>query len=440
MIIDFTFSGLGPFKEPATLTFEATKDEHLNEAYVRDIPLEKNKTIRLLRIAMLYGANASGKTTVLQALSLLDNLVTNPLLDSEDELKANFFAFTTSQEEPSADLTIKFIRNGKVYRYQLVLAKSGILCETLENQTTPPKGTKFALIYQRCRGDTRSQFQTSYGAGHKLNSAEEEKLTAELLPNSTMLAVLNRKMNIQNPMIKEAYLWFKEQLMGEVTPQTTLTTWVTKQLTNRNISQDKIIESLNQAGIPVASLNVVDRQLQGKDLKVLNDAPTDEVRNQLLDFFSKDKEVHTVYKINGSEFQLNLKNQESLGTQRYYGLAGLLSALCSTQNNSTPCKILAIDEIEHSLHPDLIEHFLVTFLKDSNNSQLIATTHYRELLNNSLLFRDDVIWFIDKNGEDMSSDLYCLEDVKKDAGLRATSNVYNFYKHGRLGAVPQLKG
>ena len=62
MIIDFTFSGLGPFKEPATLTFEATKDEHLNEAYVRDIPLEKNKTIRLLRIAMLYGANASGKT------------------------------------------------------------------------------------------------------------------------------------------------------------------------------------------------------------------------------------------------------------------------------------------------------------------------------------------------------------------------------------------
>ena len=146
-----------------------------------------------------------------------------------------------------------------------------------------------------------------------------------------------------------------------------------------------------------------------------------------------------IWQVRGSEFQLNLKNQESLGTQRYYGLAGLLSALCSTQLNSTPCKILAIDEIEHSLHPDLIEHFLVTFLKDSNNSQLIATTHYRELLNNSLLFRDDVIWFIDKNGEDMSSDLYCLEDVKKDAGLRATSNVYNFYKHGRLGAVPQLK-
>ena len=82
---------------------------------------------------------------------------------------------------------------------------------------------------------------------------------------------------------------------------------------------------------------------------------------------------------------------------------------------------------------------MLTFLNDSSNSQLIATTHYRELLQNNLLFRDDVIWFVDKDDASLSSELYCLHDVKTNAGLRATSSVYNFYKHGRLGAVPKLK-
>ncbi len=439
MIIDFTFSGLGPFKQPATLTFEASSDTHLSDAYVRNIELDNGKKIRLLRIAMLYGANAAGKTTLLEALSLLDSLVTSPVADSEKEIDANFFAFDKIPMEQSAELTVKFVRAGKVYRYQLRLAKNSILCETLEYQATPPDGTKFVLIYQRSRGETLNQFNFTYGPKQKLNDAEEEKLKAELLPNVTMLSVLNRKMTIQNSMIQEAYFWFKEQLMGEVTPETNLTQWVTHQLTSQKISQNRLIQSLNQAGIPIANLNVVERQLHKVEMEILRDAPTDEVRNRLMDSFGKRKDVHTVYKIDGNEYQLKLNSQESLGTQRYYGLAGLLSALCSESNDPSHCKILPIDEIEHSLHPDLLEHFLVTFLNDAGNSQLIATTHYRELLQNNLLFRDDVIWFVDKDDASLSAELYCLHDVKTNAGLRATSSVYNFYKHGRLGAVPKLK-
>jgi AAA15 family ATPase/GTPase len=439
MIIDFTFSGLGPFKEPVTLTFEASNDEHLSASYVREIELDNDKKIRLLRIAMLYGANAAGKSTVLEALSLLDRLVSSPATDSEAEIDANFFAFNTAATEPSAKLTVKFVRAGKVYRYHLHLAKNSVLRETLEYQATPPDGTKFVLIYQRSRGDTPSQFVFTYGPKQKLNRAEQEKLEAELLPNATMLSVLNRKMTIQNTLIQETYLWFKEQLMGEVTPETNLTQWVTHQLTSQKINQNKLIQSLNQAGIPIANLNVVDRQLHKVEIEILRDAPTDEIRNQILDSFNKRKEVHTIYKIDGNEYQLKLNSQESLGTRRYYGLAGLLSTLCPESTEVSHCKILPIDEIEHSLHPDLLEHFLVTFLNDTSNSQLIATTHYRELLQNNLLFRDDVIWFVDKDEASLSSELYCLHDVKTNAGLRATSSVYNFYKHGRLGAVPKLK-
>lgn len=439
MIIDFTFSGLGPFREPVTLTFEASKDEHLNDAYVRNIELENGKKIRLLRLAMLYGANAAGKTTVLDALSLLDSLVTDPASDSETELDANFFAFDNSSTAQSAELTIKFVRANKVYRYQLLFVKNSILSESLEYQATPPNGTKFVLIFQRIRGETRNQFKIEYDPKQTPNIAEQEKLKAELLPNTTMLSVLNRKMSIQNTMIQEAYLWFKEQLMGEVTPRTNLTSWVTRQLASEQIDQNRLIQSLNQAGIPITDLNVVNRQLSVVEIEILNEAPSDDVRNQLMDSFSRRKEVHTVYRINGNEYQLSLNSQESLGTQRYYGLAGLLNALCPESNDASHCKILPVDEIEHSLHPDLLEHFLVTFLNDSGNSQLIASTHYRELLQNNLLFRDDVIWFVDKDDIHLASVLYCLHDVKTNAGLRATSSVYNFYKHGRLGAVPKLK-
>lgn len=439
MIIDFTFSGLGPFKKPVTLTFEASKDEHLSASYVREIELDNKKKIRLLRLAMLYGANAAGKTTVLDALSLLDRLVTSPFTDSEKEIDANFFAFDNTSAEQSVELTVKFVRAGKIYRYQLHLARNSILRETLEYQATPPGGTKFVLIFQRSRGNAPSQFVFTYDPKQKLNKAEQEKLEAELLPNTTVLSVLNRKMTIQNPMIQEAYLWFKEQLLGEVTPEIKLTHWVTRQLASQKINQNRLIQSLNQAGIPIVNLNVVDRQLNDLQVKTLNDASSDEERNQMMNFFNNRKDVRTVYKIAGNEYQLDLDSQESLGTQRYYGLAGMLNVLCPESSDASHCKILPIDEIEHSLHPDLLEHFLVTFLNDSGNSQLIATTHYRELLQNNLLFRDDVIWFVDKDDTSLSSVLYCLHDVKTDAGLRTTSSVYNFYKHGRLGAVPKLK-
>ena len=67
MIVDLTLSNYGPFKEPVVLTFEASNDTHLAPSYVREFKLENGKPIKLLRMAFLYGANAAGKTTILEA-------------------------------------------------------------------------------------------------------------------------------------------------------------------------------------------------------------------------------------------------------------------------------------------------------------------------------------------------------------------------------------
>ena len=440
MIVDFTVANFGPFSKPVTLSFEATNDDHLISSYVRKIALEKDKSINLLRMALLFGANAAGKSSILDALSLLDSLVTQGKSDVEDKLEVNTFAFQAPNNSQPTELTIKFVRAGVIFRYQLTVTENGILCETLEKQRTPPNGTAYDPIYQRCRGDVSSSFIITYGVGHALNVAEQEKLHTELLPNTTMLFTLNRKMSIQDSLIKDAYGWFASQLLGEVTPHTNLTRWITNQLNQGIVHTDVLVPLMNQAGIPIVDIKVVEHELTEFEKNLLDEIPDDE-KPAIIKAFSKNKDIHTVYKVNGRIYQLDLEEQESLGTQRYYQLAGLLGHLCSSnpEQNNVSCRILPIDEIEHSLHPDLLEHFLITFLKDKGDSQLIATTHYRELLMDRLLYRNDVIWFVDKNKTSLSSNLYCLEDVAPIAGLRSTSSVYNFYKQHRLGGVPNIE-
>ena len=121
---------------------------------------------------------------------------------------------------------------------------------------------------------------------------------------------------------------------------------------------------------------------------------------------------------------------ESEGTKGFYGFAGLLTLLLKES------VVLPIDELEASLHPDLYLHFLLAFLANSNSSQLIATTHNRELLNNKDLFRDDAIWITDKD-ETCSTKLYSLYDFDSSV-IRDTTNRLNAYKSGKLGGVPNL--
>ena len=97
---------------------------------------------------------------------------------------------------------------------------------------------------------------------------------------------------------------------------------------------------------------------------------------------------------------------------------------------------IPIDELEASLHPDLYIHFLLSFITNSKNSQLIATTHNREILNNKDIFRNDSIWFADKK-ESCSTELYSLSDFDSSV-IRDTSNILNAYKYGKLGGIPNL--
>jgi AAA15 family ATPase/GTPase len=95
-----------------------------------------------------------------------------------------------------------------------------------------------------------------------------------------------------------------------------------------------------------------------------------------------------------------------------------------------------LDELEASLHPELFIHFLISFLLNAKKSQIIATTHNREILTNKDIFRNDAIWFTDKS-ETSATELYSLSDFDSSV-VRDTSNIFNAYKMGKLGGTPNL--
>ncbi|MEE1021096.1 MAG: AAA family ATPase, partial [Bacteroidales bacterium] len=123
--------------------------------------------------------------------------------------------------------------------------------------------------------------------------------------------------------------------------------------------------------------------------------------------------------------------EESEGTKRYYELSGVLMLLVKENH------FVTIDELECRLHPDLYEHFVLTYLKNTKESQIIFTTHSREFLNDRGLFRDDSVWITEKTDVG-ATNLYSLADFDSNF-LRNTTNRYNMYKAGRLGGVPRLQ-
>jgi len=100
--------------------------------------------------------------------------------------------------------------------------------------------------------------------------------------------------------------------------------------------------------------------------------------------------------------------------------------------------LLSIDEIESSLHPDLFQHFLLSFLANSKNSQIIATTHNREILNNKDIIRPDAIWITDKDNDNCATELYSIADFGSSVVRKDTGSFYNAYKIGKLGGTPNL--
>jgi len=419
MIINFGVQNFGSIKEKQILSFEADKSNHLEDSYI----INTNGGIRLLKLALIYGANASGKTTVLMALEFLRDIVLEPEEKKTDELDFNPFLFDENTPNQNSIISIEFIQNKTKYIYEVEFFKKAIVNEKLDF-FYPNK----ANIFKR-KTDLKNQLtEINFGNKIKKDKTSEKTLVANTLWNNTVLGGF-LKTNIDIKELKEVTDWFENYLNPLVFSRTSLEGFVTSKIEKGEISKSDVINILKKADFNISDLSI-DKEVKmpaeiEKVFKAL-DLPDEEIEKMKN---NPPREIVFEHKINDKKYKLPLEH-ESEGTRRYYGFAGLLALLI---NNSIA---IPIDELEASLHPDLYIHFILSFLLNSEKSQIIATTHNREILNNKDIFRNDSIWFTDKS-ENCSTELYSLIDFDTSV-VRDTSNILNAYKSGKLKGTPNL--
>jgi len=431
MIINFSIQNFGSIKDKQTLSFEADKSTHLEDAYIANFGGK-----RILKLALIYGANASGKTTILKALDFLRDIVLEPEHKKTNDLDFNPFLFDPKTPEQNSIISIEFFQNGIKYLYEVEFFKKAIVSEELYFYS-PNK----ANVFKRKTNLSHQFTEIEFGSKISIDKVFEKTLESNTLWNNTVLGGY-LKTNIDLKELQEVIDWFDNYLNSLIYTKTDLEDLITNQITSNKISTTDIISILKKADLNISNIVINDIDTTPTEISQLfnvienfSQMKTSSIKEREafrgLGTFNKlmSKDVEFEHTVNDIKYTLPLE-LESQGTRRYYGFAGLLAMLIK---NST---VFSIDELEASLHPDLYLHFILSFLLNTNSSQIIATTHNREILDNKDIFRNDAIWFTDKQAS-CATELYSLADFDSSV-VRNTTNILNAYKSGKLSGTPNL--
>ena len=425
MIHEIKIKNFLSFKDEVTFSFEATKDKSLEEYYVREVA-----GLRLLRLAVVYGANASGKSNLLNVFEFLKMFALNKSENKTEE--TGVIPFLLDKETPNqpSELSISFVTEGKRYLYTLIVDENIVYLEKL---FVYPK-TQPALIFERTFNNNVSEI--SFNSKRvKIPQIAKEEIAVKCLPNMSVFAAYN-KVNVSIEEMDNVIDWISKKHINPVEPRLRVSGFAEEVLFEKPEIKVSILSFLKAADFNITDIiseketHKISDEYLDKLLLEAKGIPNEEkerLRREKSFQTTKTSFRHRVENIRGEEFYNLSKELQSEGTKRIFGLAVLINSL--VKNNA----FLAIDEIESSLHPKLIEFLLADFLKQEGESQLLLSTHYDGLLEEDLL-RKDSIWFTSKK-EDGSTEVYSLADFK---GLNRIASLRKAYRHGNFGATPNI--
>ena len=414
MLLQFYFSNYRSFEGEGILDMRASGSNELS-SHIRNTLNEK-----VLPVTAIYGANASGKSSVFEAFQFMALCVLESLSFSDDnkknpyKLKVDSFKFSESREKPS-EFEINYIdKKGKkelYYNYGFKIDNSGILGEYLASNTKTgvKRNEDYTYIFKRERNQKL----------YLDSSIEKFRENLEIsLKEKTLLVSLGAKLNIDEFIrvrtwfINTEIINFSNSLYGVFL---------------ENILPNNIIESEGVRKNLVSFINSFDDSII--DIEVEKISAIDE----------NDKDNYRVFTIHKSDKGTSTArismNEESSGTKKMFSL---YQTLLDVLEKGT---VFFADELDIKLHPLLMRNILLTFTdkeKNPNNAQLIFTTHNTIYMDMDLLRRDE-IWFVEKdNGV---SNLYSLDDITNEKGekVRKDSNYEKHYLLGNYGAIPNLK-
>jgi hypothetical protein len=429
MILELKVKNFLSFKGEVAFSFEATRDKSFEDYQV----VEAAPNARILRLAIVYGANASGKSNLLNAFDFLRNFWFGVPEDKDEPTGVVPFLLDKETPQETSVFSLTFYTKGVKYLYSLVLDKKNVASEKL----LVYPGTQPALIFDRkLNGDVSAI--TFNAKKVRISQPAKDEITVKCLPNMSLFAAYSR-VNVAVPEVDKAIQWMKSQYaLPSIGPNTRLVDFAEEMMAKNESIKKDILTFLNKADYNITGIHTekIEENVPDDMLSALLSGATG-LPNGERERLKKERTIRLTrttleHKIVGksgdSEFYAMGKGLQSAGTMRTLGLA---SAIRETVANNA---FLAIDEIESSLHPKLVELIIEDFLKQKGQSQLLLTTHYDGLLDKDDLLRKDSIWFTDKK-ENGATELYSLADFK---GLNRIASLQKAYQYGKFGAIPNI--
>lgn len=424
MILELKFKNFLSFKDEVVFSFEATSDKYLEDYYVA----EPEPGVRILKMAMIYGANASGKSNVLHAFDFVRSFVKRIPTQSEKSTEFIPFKFVDNQDLPGSFDMIFYIEGTK-YKYSLVLDEEKVHSEILHYYP----GTQPAIIFERTLDIKNDTSILKFGSKIKLSDQAIEAIQLKTLKNMSVFAAFTQ-VNISLPQLNIPLNWFRKQFMPMIDPYSSLTNYSDRYIKKDDRVKNQALDFINKADFNISAVSFKKQTtwLDDEVLKLIEaGSMPDEQKHKLLN----EKTIHIDKRLFEHKIIINNKVKyyslpdelESKGTLRYYGLSAPFFNAISNDS------FLSIDEIGTALHPLLVMHFLKEFLKKSNKAQLLFSTHNDSLLSEKDIIRKDAIWFTEKDKQGITS-LYSLSDFN----IRKELSYYNAYKQGKFGAIPNL--
>ena len=385
MLIQFNFKNYKSFRDEVTLDFTATKMTEFSDRVV-SIGGE-----RVLPLAAIYGANASGKSNVYSAFEFMSKYVVNSFKYGDDEKKYEDvrpqpFLFDSVSEQSESSFEVYFTvprdKSERIYNYGFCLGPDGVTEEWLNSKAKTAR--EYLPIFYR--GPDGLDL-------HKIPKSSQNNIKVAL-EKQVLIASLGAKLRIEK--CKLVRDWF-------------------------------LVNEFADFGDVISNLFLSRRLPNG-----FIDDPA--VRADIVKFFASfDNQIR---ELDSDEMAKIPLNSESAGTLKMFALYPDLYDVMKCGS------VFFVDELNARLHPLLVRNFILTFANPEinvNHSQLIFTTHDTWQLSNQLLRRDE-IWFTEKNSDGISN-LYSLADFVDEDGehIRKDESYEKNYLLGKYGAIPTLE-
>ena len=413
MILQFKAKNILSIRDEQTLDFTASADNTYEEYAVVKI-----KNVRISKLGIIYGPNASGKSNILKALFWLFKFMTN-----EDLRKQSLgtglipFKMDKNSRNEHSFMSIIFYIDDSRYEYSIELDTERVYHEEMYYYPNSRK----ALVYERTWNQDKMSSAVTFGPLLKLTATQKLFIESNCVANATVLSTYQNSNVDRNDMLDTILRYMKVQILASLDSNTDIVSFANDIVKVVQESKPFIREMLVQADFNITDLYLKKKEKNERTITVTKKMDSEEL------VLEADAQEDLFFTHQTPFYTGDMNNaEESEGTLRMYCLSAIMYLLIK-QN-----QILLSDEMENSLHYDLLTHIIKTFLVNSERGQLIFSTHSLMLLDEEFI-RRDMVYFTNKN-EAGATEIYRA----KDFGLHKEVSILNAYRAGKLGAKPNL--